>query len=117
MMDRPVSHAEIRLIPPFLNAAIRDDLKQKQELLATACRCLENEQSYRFFCNLAVLAKMAPEQKSRILENMETLGAYEPHEVAAIRRLVTSEGAEAFKGLVDQVRDIRVEQEIESMTR
>lgn len=102
-------------VPETLMADVCDDLKRKQELLAAANRCLENEKSYRFFCHLSTLARMPVDTKMHMLEQMETMGLYSEEERGAIRRLVLTDGALAFKDLVDMVRDIRVEQEIDAM--
>ena len=107
---------EIR-IPETLMADVCDDLKRKQELLKAASRCLADEKSYRFFCHLSSLARMPVDQKMELLEQMETMNSYSEEEMGAIRRLVLTDGALAFKDLVDMVRDIRVEQEIEAMLR
>ena len=94
---------------------VLNDLKQKQELLSAACQCLEDQERYVFFENLAEIAKQSPEEKARVLDAMETLGAYDPHDLGVIRRLVMGDGALAFKRVVDMVREIRVQQEIDSM--
>lgn len=104
-------------VPPMSLTEIRDDLKRKQELLAAACRCLDDERSYRFFCHLASASEMASERRDQLLNQLESLGEYKTHEMNAIRRLVMSDGAVAFKNLVDLVRDIRIEQEIEAIMR
>ena len=100
-----------------LGADIRYDLKRKQELLATACRCLDDERTYRFFDTLASLGQMDPDVKAEFLDFLETTGEYDAEELAAIRRLVMGEGAVAFKEMVDLVWEIRVQQEIEAMVR
>lgn len=100
---------------PALRAELRVDLQRKQELLSAACRCLEDEPSYRFFCHLSAISGMTPEKREQVLGQLEALGAYREYEMDAIRRLINSDGAAAFKDLVDLVRDIRVEQEIEVM--
>ncbi len=102
---------------PVLDADILDDLKRKQELLSAACRCLNDHRSYLFFDRMAALARQASHKKEQFLNSLETLGAYEAYELATIRRLVMEGGAIAFKELVDQVRGIRVQQEIETMVR
>ena len=100
-------------VPETLMADVRNDLKRKQELLAAANRCLDDEKSYRFFCPLSSLARLPADKKMHLLEQMETLGFYSEEERGAIERLVLSDGAVAFKDLVDMVREIRIEQEIE----
>ncbi len=100
-----------------LGADIRYDLKRKQELFATACRCLDDELTYRFFNTLATLGQMDPDVKAEFLNFLETTGDYDAEELAAIRRLVMGEGAVAFKELLDLVWEIRVQQEIEAMVR
>ena len=98
-----------------LNTHVREDLRQKQKLLAAACRCLDDEQSYSFFADLASVAQLAPPEKTQYLEFLEATGEYGAHELEAVRSLVSGEGAAAFKDLVDLVRDIRIKQEIDAM--
>lgn len=119
MAEHPVFSAERTFLKSaaVLGAGVREDLRHKQELLAAACRCLEDEQSYRFFDTLASLSRMAPDRKALYLDFLETMGEYQAHELAAIRRLIAGEGATAFKDLVDLVRDIRVQHEIDTMMR
>ena len=107
---------EIR-VPETLMANVCNDLKRKQELLAAANRCLADEKSYRFFSHLSKLARMPVDRKMELLEQMETKHLYSEEEMVAIRRLVLTDGALAFKDLVDMVRDIRIGQEIEAMLR
>ena len=94
---------------------VLNDLKQKQQLLSAACQCLEDHERFLFFENLATIAKQTAEEKARVMDALETLGAYDPHDLAVIRRLVMGDGALAFKRVVDMVRGIRVQQEIDSM--
>jgi len=119
MAEHSVSSAERTFLrsAAVLGAGVREDLRHKQVLLSAACRCLEDEQSYRFFDTLASLARMTPDKKLLYLDFLEAMGAYQAHELAAIRRLITGEGATAFKDLVDIVRDIRVQHEIDTMVR
>lgn len=112
MADRVPTEIQV---PETLMADVCDDLKRKQELLAAANRCLADEKSYRFFAHLSSLARLPADKKMHLLEQMETMGLYSEEERGAIERLVLSDGAVAFKDLVDMVREIRVEQEIESM--
>ena len=102
---------------PGLSADIRADLKRKQELLSAVCRCLDDHRSYLFFDMLACVAQMAPHEKEQCIGALEASGEYGAYELTAIRRLVMGEGAVAFKELMDMVRDIRIEQEIEAMVR
>jgi len=104
-------------VPETLMADVCDDLKRKQKLLAAANRCLADEKSYRFFSHLSKLARMPVDRKMELLGQMETKHLYSEEEMGAIRRLVLTDGALAFKDLVDMVRDIRIEQEIETMLR
>ena len=95
-----------------INTEILDDLKRKQEVLAAACRCLDDHEYYMFFDHLAALSEESEAQKERLLDALETLGDYDEGECAVIRRLVTQGGAVAFKELVDMVREIRIQREI-----
>ena len=104
-----------RLAKQVLDPSILDDLKNKQTLMEAACRCLENERSYRFFCHLSSLSRLDEMERERILNYLEATGDFESFELEAIRRLVTSDVARAFKDLVDLARDIRIEQEIDAM--
>jgi|GEM_PF-1379472 hypothetical protein len=98
-----------------LNANLRADLKRKQALLSSACKCLDDEKSYAFFELLASLSRLEKGSKREWLDFLQTTGGYDDSEMGAITRLVMGEGATAFKGVVDMVRDIRVQQEIEAM--
>ena len=102
---------------PVLDADILDDLRRKQELLSAACRCLDDHGSYLFFDRMAALARQASHKKEWFSKSQETLEAYETDELATIQRLGMEGGAIVFKELVDQVREIRVQQEIETMVR
>jgi hypothetical protein len=115
MADHPLSLSHSPKKPPTFMTDIRDDLKRKQELLSAACRCLADERSYRFFCHLSSVASLPEEERRELLDQLSTMADYTDHEFEAISRLVLGEGAKAFKDLVDLVRDIRVEQEIEAM--
>ena len=98
-----------------INSDILDDLKRKQELLAAACRCLDDHKYYVFFDHLAALSCEPESKQKRLLDALETLGEYDDDECAVIRRLVMQGGAAAFKELVDMVREIRVQREIDVM--
>jgi len=98
-----------------LDNHVRQDLRRKQELLSAACRCLDDEQSYRFFDTLASVAQLALPEKTQYLAFLEASGEYGANEMEAVRRLISGEGAAAFRDLVDMVRDIRVKQEIDAM--
>ena len=119
MADRSASTVgPKRAKPPIaLDRGVREDLRRKQELLSAACRCLDDVESYRFFHTLASLANLPPDTRVLYLGFLEATGEYSAHELAAIGRLIAGEGAVAFKDLVDLVREIRVQQEIEAMVR
>jgi len=102
---------------PALDSSVRKDLRFKQALLAAANKCLEDERSYRFFDHLVSVSEMTSEEQDRVLGQLKHSEAYEEHELAAIQRLILGGGAVAFKQLVDMVRQIRVDNEIELMTR
>lgn len=91
------------------------DLRSKQELLSAAKRCLEDERCYQFFALLDSLSQLPAEVKQAYVDDLSTHGTYDEVEIAALRRLILDGGAHAFKHLVDVVRDIRVQQEIDSM--
>jgi hypothetical protein len=104
-----------KLAKKVLDPSILDDLKNKQALMEAACRCLENERSYRFFCHLSALSQLDEMEQERIFNSLDATGDFEAFELEAVRRLVSSDAARSFKDLVDLVRDIRVEQEIDAM--
>ena len=93
------------------------ELKSKHKLLGAAKRCLEDEKCYRFFTLLDALSQLPREDKEAYLEDIEMHGTYDDEEMGALRRLIVDGGAHAFKNLVDVVRDIRVEQEIDVMLK
>ena len=100
---------------PVLDRTVLEDLKRKQELLSAACRCLSDHRSYMLFDRLASLGGKQPDEREAFLDSLEALGAYENAEMGTIRRLVEGGGAAAFRDLVDVVREIRVQQEIDEM--
>ena len=117
MADHPMFISESPLKSQAFMSDIRDDLKRKKELLAAACRCLSDERSYRFFCHLSSVASLPEDERGHLLDELEGMAEYTEDEFGAIRRLVLGDGAKAFKDLVDLVRDIRVEQEIDAMLK
>ena len=119
MAGQPVSTVETKggSAAPGLSADILADLKCKQALLSAVCRCLDDHRSYLFFDMLASVAHMTADEKEQCIGALEASGEYEAYELEAIRRLIAGEGAVAFKELIDLVRDIRVQQEIEAMVQ
>jgi hypothetical protein len=91
------------------------DLKVRHRLLSAACRCLDDEKCYRFFDVLDRLSRLPEDMKDAFLRDFETGSSVDEEEMAALRRLVMNDGARAFKQLVDIVRDIRIQQEIDQM--
>ncbi|MDA0748836.1 MAG: hypothetical protein O2954_20145 [bacterium] len=114
-MDPLRTNAKQAKTSPGIDAGILDDLQRKQELLAAACKCLEDHRYYVFFENLAELSRKSPEERELLLDSLEMMEEYNGHELGVIRRLVTGDGAAAFKDLVEVVREIRIEREIEGM--
>ncbi len=100
---------------PYLDADILGDLRTKQQLITAACQCLEDHGAYIFFDGLASLAKMEPDTREQFLNRFENSGTYRADELAALRRLVMSGGASAFKEFIDHIREIKIEQEIQEM--
>jgi len=100
---------------PALDDEILDDLRKKQELLSAACRCLDDHRFYLFFDRLAAVSRQPEQEQNEFLQEAEASGLYNTHEMGVIERLVTKDGAVAFKELVDHIREIRVQQEIDSM--
>ncbi|MFT5365391.1 MAG: hypothetical protein ACI8V2_000328 [Candidatus Latescibacterota bacterium] len=117
MADHPNFMSETPVKSENFMIGVRDDLKRKKELLSAACRCLSDERSYRFFCHLSSVAHLPEDERGDLLDQLATMADYTEHEFGAIRRLVLGDGAKAFKDLVDLVRDIRVEQEIDAMLK
>ena len=100
-------------IGPALAGRFRTDLKSKTKLLSAAQRCLEDERCYRFFGMLASISELPDDDRAGYLQEITSTGDYDADELAALKRLLMDGGAAAFKHLVDVVRDIRVQQEIE----
>ena len=119
MAESPVSPSKDGWKHPqgAVDEDVLQDLRRKEALLSAACRCLDSEQSYRFFDTLASLAELAPDTKVKFLDALQGSGEYRAFELGAIRRLVMGEGATAFKEVVDMVRDIRIRQEIQMMVQ
>ena len=98
-----------------LAGRFRTDLKSKTKLLSAAQRCLEDERCYKFFNMLASISELPQEVRSGYLEEITSTGDYDADEMAALKRLLFEGGAAAFKHLVEVVRDIRIQQEIDQM--
>jgi hypothetical protein len=98
-----------------LDDEILDDLRKKHELLSAACRCLSDHRYYMFFDRMAAVARRPVEDRDMFLREVEASGLYDEHERDVIERLISRDGAVAFKELVDHIRGIRVQQEIERM--
>ena len=98
-----------------LAGRFRTDLKSKTTLLSAAQRCLDDERCYKFFDMLASISELPDEVRTSYLEEITSTGDYDEQEMAALKRLLLEGGASAFKHLVDVVRDIRIQQEIEQM--
>ena len=98
-----------------LAGRFRTDLQSKTKLLSAAQRCLEDERCYRFFGMLASIAELPEDVRTGYLEEITSTGDYDQDEMAALKRLLFEGGAAAFKQLVEVVRDIRVQQEIDQM--
>lgn len=98
-----------------LAGRFRTDLQSKTKLLSAAQRCLEDERCYKFFDMLASIAELPQEIREGYLEEITSTGDYDADEMAALKRLLFEGGASAFKHLVEVVRDIRVQQEIDHM--
>ncbi len=98
-----------------LDDEILDDLRKKQELLSAACRCLDDHRFYMFFDRLASVACKPDPERALFLREAGASGLYNEHEMGVIERLITQDGAVAFKDLVDHIREIRLQQEIDSM--
>ena len=100
---------------PALDEEILEDLRKKHDLLSAACRCLSDHRFYLFFDRMASVARKDEAEQALFRQEMEASGLYNEHEMGVIERLITQDGAVAFKSLVDHIRDIRVQQEIEAM--
>ena len=98
-----------------LAGRFRTDLKSKTKLLSAAQRCLDDERCYKFFDLLASISELTPELRSSYLDEITSTGDYDDEEMAALKRLLLEGGATAFKHLVDVVRDIRIQQEIDQL--
>jgi len=98
-----------------LAGRFRTDLKSKTKLLSAAQRCLEDERCYKFFDMLASISELPDEVRTGYLEEITSTGDYDEEEMSALKRLLLEGGASAFKHLVDVVRDIRIQQEIDQM--
>lgn len=109
-MDTPQNAVGMALAGRF-----RTDLRSKTKLLSAAQRCLEDERCYRFFDLLASISSLSPELRSSYLEEITSTGDYDVDEIAALKRLLIDGGAAAFKHVVDVVRDIRIQQEIDQL--
>ena len=91
------------------------DLQSKGKLLSAAQRCLDDECCYRFFDMLASISELPDDERHSYLDEITSTGDYDNYEMAALRRLLLEGGATAFKHLVDVVRDIRINQEIDQL--
>ena len=89
----------------------------KEKLAAIVDRCLESEAAYKLFERLGAIARLPMEDRLAYIARVRDSGLYTEEEVHAVERLVLTGTASSFKEVIDQVREERVQHEIERLTR
>jgi hypothetical protein len=90
---------------------------REERLAAVVERCLESEAAYKLFERLGAIARLPIEDRLAYVARVRDSGWYTEDEVHAIERLVVSGTAKSFQEVIDQIREERVQHEIERLTR
>ena len=89
----------------------------EEKLAVIVDRCLESEAAYKLFERLGAIARLPMEDRLAYIARVRDSGLYSEEEVHAVERLVLTGTASSFKEVIDQVREERVQHEIERLTR
>ena len=89
----------------------------EERLAVIVDRCLESEAAYKLFERLGAIARLPMEDRLAYIARVRDSGQYSEEEVHAVERLVLTGTASSFKEVIDQVREERVQHEIERLTR
>ena len=89
----------------------------EERLAVIVDRCLESEAAYRLFERLGAIARLPMDERLAYIARVRDSGLYAEEELHAIERLVVTGTASSFKEVIDQVREERVQHEIERLTR
>ena len=89
----------------------------EERLASIVDRCLESEAAYKLFERLGAIARLPMEDRLAYIARVRDSGLYTEEELHAIERLVLTGTARSFKEVIDQVREERVQHEIERLTR
>ena len=93
------------------------DAGSEERLAAIVDRCLESEAAYKLFERLGAIARLPMDRRLAYLARVRDSGRYTEDEIHAVERLVMTGTASSFKEVIDQVREERVQHEIERLTR
>ena len=88
---------------------------RKERLALIVDRCLESEAAYKLFDMLGSICRLDPGARGEFMNLVRESGLYSEEEMEAVERLIASGAAQSFKGVIDQVREERIEQEIRDL--
>lgn len=89
----------------------------EERLAAIVERCLGSEAAYKLFERLGAIARLPMEERLAYISRVRDSGQYTEEELHAVERLVVTGTASSFQEVIDQVREERVRNEIERLTR
>jgi hypothetical protein len=89
---------------------------REERLAVIVDRCLRSEAAYKLFEMLDTIARLPVDERLAYVARVRDSGWYNEEEIQAIERLVVSGTASAFKEVIDQVRQERVQHEIKRLT-
>ena len=88
----------------------------KNERLAIIVeRCLASPAAYQLFDILSSISQLDLEDKLEYMELVKESGAYTDEEIYALERLILSGAAHYLMEVIDQVRDEKIQREIDEM--
>lgn len=90
---------------------------QEERLAVIVDRCLESGAAYKLFERLGAIARLPMDERLAYLARVRDSGQYTEEEMHAVERLVVTGAASSFREVIDQVRQERVQHEIERLTR
>ena len=89
---------------------------REERLAAIVDRCLQSEAAYKLFERLDTIARLPVDERLAYVARVRDSGRYTEEEIHAVERLVVSGTASSFKEVIDQVRQERVQHEIQRLT-
>ena len=88
---------------------------RNERLAVIVERCLESPAAYRLFSLLASISELDADSKIQYLALVRESEAYTAEEIEAIERLILSGTAQYLKEAIDQVREERIQREIDEL--